>query len=277
MAPGTLITTLVVAGVLLAGTPADRLLFRFSDDTDARAVAGRPFAESRFAWKSLEKGLDHAAFSIERSDSTYARVHTLRFDPDRFGFRVIGGPGPGARIEELLPAERCVAGINGSYFYFKDTLGTRMPLGLTVIGGRRLSGWKKNYSGAFSATGGRAALHYRSRPPEGAESALQSFPMLLWRGRLADALRDSLSGKIGLHRRHRRSAVATDGRSRVYFLVSINDMDFLELAAVMQALGCSEALALDGGASTQMAAMSSDTLLFRGFDRVPVAIGAFRR
>lgn len=266
--------------LILATFPvAETLVFRMQDESPVRAGAGEtgPIPEARFKWKALEKGLAYATFTLERPDTTHARLHVLRFNSDRFGFKVMGAPGPGFRVEDLLTPEKCAAGINGSYFYFKDTLGTRMPLGLTTIGGRTVAPWKRNYSGSFSATRGRAAIHYRVKPPPGAESVLQSFPMLLSGGRLADALRDTLSGKINLRNRHRRSAVGFDGRDRVYFILSVHGLTFPELARSALAMGVVDALSMDGGGSSQMAVFSRDTLLFPGYDRVPVSIGAFRR
>ena len=96
-----------------------------------------------------------------------------------------------------------------------------------------------------------------------AREAFQSYPMLLQNGAVPSALREAGSG-VDLNHRDARLALGTlpDGRVVIaltrfdFFGKSLDQLPFgltsPEMAAVMGALGCRDALLLDGGISSQL-------------------------
>jgi hypothetical protein len=228
-------------------------------------------------WKVLEKGLSIGSLGIERGDTTGTEVTLLKADPARFSFKVIGEPGPGRTIRDWAVSSGCIAGINGGYFYLKnDDPERKYPLGLLIREHAQVSEYRKNYSGCFFSTGGRPGFAYNARPPDGADEALQSFPMLIYNGRVPEEIL-SENSRLHINRQSRRSAVGMDWDGRVLFLVTDRELSFHELGFLAGAMGFRHCLSLDGGGSSQMSVLSRDTLTVPGLDKIPVGIGILRR
>ena len=111
---------------------------------------------------------------------------------------------------------------------------------------------------------------------------MQSFPVLLRNGRIPEYVQTghTQSGKklLNVTEIARRSAVAQRPDKKIVFVVTdtfADGLSFLELAAILGALGFETALALDGGGSTQ-AYLRTDTGedIVKGLDNVPVIITA---
>jgi exopolysaccharide biosynthesis protein len=118
-----------------------------------------------------------------------------------------------------------------------------------------------------------------------AREAFQSYPMLLQDGAVPAPLRQAGKG-VDLAHRDARLALGTLADGRV--VVALTRFDVLggslgrvpfglttpEMAAVMGALGCGQALMLDGGISGQLMVREADGLTrsWRGTRRVPMGL-----
>jgi uncharacterized protein YigE (DUF2233 family) len=123
-----------------------------------------------------------------------------------------------------------------------------------------------------------------------AREAFQSYPMLLQDGALPPPLRESGRG-VDLGHRDSRLALGTLPDGRV--VIALTRFDALggalgripfgltspEMAAVMGALGCRQALLLDGGISGQLLLRDADgaAQVWPGIRRVPLGLVGRRR
>jgi exopolysaccharide biosynthesis protein len=124
----------------------------------------------------------------------------------------------------------------------------------------------------------------------GVAEAFQSYPVLLAGGRVPAALR---AEGLGIDVAHRDARLAIGRRRDGWIVVALTRFDALgaaggvlpfglttpEMAAVMGALGCVEALALDGGLSAQLRLRAADggERLWSGLRRVPLGLVVERR
>ena len=228
-------------------------------------------------WKNLEPELSLGTLVIERADSTGTALTLLRIDPAHFSFKILGEPGPGRTIRDWIVSDGCVAGINGGYFFLKnDDPQRKCPLGLLVKDGAVISGYRKNYSGCFTFDAGHPEFAYKTKPAKSVSGALQSFPMLIYDGRIPGEVMSENSA-LHIHRLSRRSALGEDWEGRILFLITGSEVSFRELGFLAGAMGFRHCLSLDGGGSSQLCVLSKDTVEVRGMDKIPVGIGIARK
>lgn len=228
-------------------------------------------------WEKKDEGLELGEIHIERRDTTGTKLFLLRIDPREYGFRVIGEPGAGKAIEEWAKEEACAAAINGGYFYLKGKEENKMPLGLTVKGGRELAKYRENYSGCFFVSEEGPGFAMKEKPKGKPSHVIQSFPMLVFNGRIPDHLKKEDKDKLHIHRRHRCSAVGEDWKGNIVFVITAREASYHEMAFLSGALGLKTCLSLDGGASSQMAVLANPPALFPGLDAVPIGLGAWKK
>jgi hypothetical protein len=145
-----------------------------------------------------------------------------------------------------------LAQITGSFF----SLQTSHPIGDLVIGGRIV--FRGPVGSALAITSDNQAkmmnIPYNwtySWP--GCESAVQGGIRLVQNGQYAVYPRQQGFRDPGLFRPATRTAVGLDNRNRL-LMVAVNKQIYLsDLAAIMMELGCTDAMALDGGTSTGLA------------------------
>lgn len=158
------------------------------------------------------------------------------------------------RTSQMASDHGAVAAVNGGFFDVKN--GT--PLDLLIQGGRLRMQQGERHDAAFGIdAGGRVAIGRRDPGGwPGMIDARGAWPLLLAGG---DVCRPGGFSKSD--RRHPRTAmgiVATGSGEDIIFVTvdgrtgQAAGMTLLELACVMQALGCRDALNLDGGGSTTM-------------------------
>lgn len=126
------------------------------------------------------------------------------------------------------------------------------------------------------------------RAMRGAESAFQSYPTLLaGDGNVPRQLQSRFSGG-GVDLGHRDARLAIGQLRDGHVMIALTRLDVMggaldyvplglttpEMAALMGALGCSDAVMLDGGISSQMMIRTSSTkrLTWRGVRRVPLGL-----
>lgn len=159
---------------------------------------------------------------------------------------------PGRRTRTSVIGERAdaLAAINGGFF---DIEGTGLSIGLLRLDGTMVVPANDGQASVGIVADGRVQL--ASRPagdwPEVVD-ALGAGPRLLTAGQIVD------HGERQRQRRHPRSAIGVAADGRVVLLTADGRTDkaagmtFEETAMVLQALGCVDAVNLDGGGSTTL-------------------------
>lgn len=203
-------------------------------------IAGPARAAEGDAWKSLGAGLEHRLLAHGAIAG-----HAFRFRPGEVTLRLVAAPAGRAPVASLAPEGDAIA-VNASFF---DEDGRTMGLAVDrgrSLGGRRISRWA-----GFVVEGGVPRIVPGVALGDGARAGLvvQGLPRLVVGGAVPRLK----------PQRARRTAVCVAG-ARVVLLVTTAAVDATELARFLAAapaaggLGCREALNLDGGSSTQLAA-----------------------
>jgi uncharacterized protein YigE (DUF2233 family) len=243
------------AGAIAGAGPTSRLSVDHLPSRLDRAVAWRPGTE----------GIEYGQLQLTGSGEAWrTRVVVVRLDPRRVALSLepaftrdqrwtIADAGPSAALA-----------LNAGQFR------GNLPWGWVVTGGRQLiSPGQGPLAGAVMVDRSGAV---RIVPPHEvvaeqrrgqAREAFQSYPMLLENGAMPEALaRPDLGVNVG--HRDARLALGTQPDGRV--LVALTRFDALgprlggvpfgftsaEMARVMRALGCRDAILLDGGVSGQL-------------------------
>jgi len=204
------------------------------------ALLGVAGAADGDAWAALGRGVEH-----RRLEHGAIAGHAFRFRPDDVELRVVPAPGGRARVADFAPAGDAIA-TNASFF---DEAGRTMGLAVDrgrSVGGRRLAKWA-----AFVLEGRRPRIVAGSALGDGAGADLvvQGLPRLVVAGAVPRLK----------PQRAQRTVLCVAG-ARVVLLVTTSRVDATELARLLAApaadggLGCRDALNLDGGSSTQLAA-----------------------
>ena len=256
-----------------------------ADAAVATAVAWRP-AAAGMEWGELALGGTGGAWRLQ--------VVLVRLDPARLRLELVSA----SREAETLPdwsldrlPPDAVLGVNAGQFTGGRTWGW-------LVRGERVEQPPGTgpLSTAFTVRcDGRVRLapveEIPADGPGSAVEAFQSYPVLLRRdGEIPPQLATAGSG-VDLAHRDARLAIGElrDGR----LLIALTRFDAVgtalgslpfgptvpETAAVLGALGCRQAVMLDGGVSAQLAVRDSDGVLrtWRGWRKVPLALVAYPR
>ena len=226
--------------------------------------------------RALSAGPGTAYYSLKSEEGPWA-IHLLRVDMNRceLGLEVVRAPrqeelaGGRSRVTELLagPDPRIVAAVNGDFFTPEG-----LPLGTEVVGGdvrrvrdRPAFAWRPGAPPwmGVPTTEGDSVLVVGWRIPRGAPDGVSQvvggFPQLLVEGgRVGDLLVGENPSFAAA--RHPRTAVGFDPSSGHLWLVGVDGrqsgysdgMSLPELAGLLEALGVTQAVNLDGGGSTVM-------------------------
>lgn len=206
------------------------------------AAAPRP-------WSSLEAGLEHRKVSFTpASGDGVGVVHFFRIDPRRWKLRLITAHRfnrDSATIKFLAQEGRARLAVNGGFF------GTDFkPLGLRISDGvlqnpvRRISWW-----GIFAIVLGKPQLfsvrdYAPAAPPE---FAVQSGPRLVVGGSIPSTLKEGLD---------QRSGIGVTAEGLIVLAVTENawltTTEFAQWMRSSEGGGCTNALNLDGGHSSQL-------------------------
>jgi uncharacterized protein YigE (DUF2233 family) len=256
------------------------------EDAPARWDGDVPLAE-RVTWRPGSDGVEWGELQLRgASEAWRTRVVVVRIDPRRIALS-LAAAFAADQDWTVNDAERGVA-VALDAGQFRGSL----PWGWVVHGGRELLA--PQYAPLAGAVVVDSSGAVRVIPPDavGAErtrgtarEAFQSYPMLLHEGAVPGPLLASGRG-VDLGHRDARLALGTlpDGR----IIVALTRFDALggvlgrvpfgltsaEMAAVMGALGCREALLLDGGISGQLLLRDADgaARVWSGIRRVPLGL-----
>ncbi len=233
------------------------------------------FLHMAVEFQLIAPGLQYGTLALARegTENTFD-VALLKIDPTQAHLRVLSEASDGFRhttVRQLLQENGATAAINASLF---DTEG--QPLGLIIQNGEEYHP-ANGYAGYFVVKHGAPALYINSEgmSTQGVQEAIQGYPTLMQNYRIFDYAKD------GEHARdiERRSAIAVQPDGSILLLatdVLLDGLSFYELSTILGALGARDALALDGGRSTQLVIQTpSFRTSISGYDNVPVAIGVF--
>jgi hypothetical protein len=239
-------------------------------------------------WHGVSPGVERAELRLSgRWEAWRIRVVLLRFDPSRIRAELVqrtrDGGTLGAWEVDSVPA-RAIAGFNAGQFASARPWGWLVrngieeqppgfgPLSLALIVDS-LGGMRLLESDSIPSLRGRV------------RDAFQSYPTLLeGDGVVPAALREPARG-VDVGHRDSRIAIGSlrDGRMIVALTRfeglrgALSELPFgptvPELSALMGALGCARAVALDGGISGQLLIRAGPrTLAWRGLRRVPLGL-----
>lgn len=217
----------------------------------ALVVAGctEPSARDRpVSFTPVADGVEYARFRGVPGVSGPFEGHAFRVDLESAGLRLLPAGGPSVRREVSVIARSLpqAVALNASFFDEKDR-----AMGLVVDQGRVVS------RGRIRKWGALVVEKRRARVVTGDEVDLERLPDLVVQG----TPRLVIDGRVPKLKPQeaQRTAVCADG-SRVTFVVVTSRVDatafarFLARPRSSGGLGCSDALNLDGGPSTQLSA-----------------------
>jgi hypothetical protein len=252
-------------------------------DRELPALAGR------VSWRRVAPGVEWGEAKLSGpSVARRIRLVVVRLDPAQVRFWLdtafVEGRGRGAWTVDRAP-EGALAAINAGQFSGAE------PWGWLVLGGRE---YRRPGTGplsvaiAFDTAGSVKWIPADSirgvRGSPGVAAAFQSYPLLLARGVVPEALRQEGLG-VDLRHRDARAAFGQARDGRVLLAITRFDgaggvLDFVpfgltvpEMAAVMGALGARDAVMLDGGISSQLLVREGRRARrWRGLREVPVGL-----
>jgi uncharacterized protein YigE (DUF2233 family) len=234
------------------------------DAAPVRWTGAAPLAE-RVAWRPGTTGVEWGELQLRgASEAWRTRVVLVRLDPRRVDLSLATAF---TRNESWTVAD---AGSGAALALDAGQFRGSLPWGWVVSGGREVLA--PQYAPLAGAVVVDSSGAVRVVPPDSvaaerergtAREAFQSYPMLLQDGLVPAPLRKPGAG-VNLDHRDARLALGTLSDGRV--LIALTRFDALgeslgrvpfgltspEMAAVMGALGCRQALLLDGGISGQL-------------------------
>jgi hypothetical protein len=247
--------------------------------------------ERSISWQRAAHGIDWADLEITVGAGPL-RVHVIlaRFDPSQFKAdlaRAVDASGVrGVWTVDSAAADIRIA-VNAGQFAETG------PWGWMVVNGREVAGPGRGPLATGIAFDSAGNLHWLD--PSGLDSArrsrqhfmtaFQSYPRLLSAGSVTTAIRTG----NGVDSGHRDARLALGQRLDGRIIIALTrfgvretvasripiGLTLRETAALMGALGCRNAVMLDGGLSAQMLIRTDSpdsTLIWRGARRVPVAL-----
>lgn len=230
----------------------------------AACATGRARLETIAPWRSREiaPGVTWSRFEGNWAGAPQA-IHVLSMDPHQRTGRdprlgIVVSPKGVRRFSSMAEASQAIAGVNGGFF---DIRGSGGPVGYLKVDGLRISeNPASRPARGVVAWSGRGAPVFvkltKGEDPGSLQNAMGGVPLLLKNGENAwsppgEGITDEkFIGKnprtaIGLREDGSVVLVTVDGRR-----AGASGFTLPELAAFLRALGCVDALNLDGGGST---------------------------
>jgi Phosphodiester glycosidase len=216
-------------------------------------------------FRRVAPGIEHATFEVYPRDSEPFSGHAFKIDLEAASLRLVPAGGPTARrtIEEIAAPHAAVVAINASFF---DPEGRAM--GLAVYDGRAAGGTRlKNWGALVVGNRARIVLGADLADPLVHRVVVQGIPRLVIGGQVPQ-----LKPQIA-----ERTAVCAEATTVIFVVTTRAEATpfarFLAERPENGGLGCSDALNLDGGPSTQLVArLGSLTLSLTGRWGVPNAL-----
>lgn len=229
-------------------------------------------------WGEVAPGLALADVRFSRPpDPRDIDLVVIRIDPSEWQFRVWGrADWSRAPVATLAKEAGLALAVNGPYFAEDG------PLGLVVSDGvsRNRQGSRRAAHFLVDRSGRPRIVNAKGADVTGVEQGFQGFPAIMTGGRTFSYLRTGGRG-FDVRVADRRTAACVTGDKHVLLVATdiwTGGLSLSELATVLGALGCVDAMGFDGGASTALSLHVGDTHReIRGLDTVPVIVGVSPR
>ena len=234
--------------------------------------AGQGFLVPHVAYRALAEGVRLGTLAVKHENGASYEIVFLEIDPAYTRMRVLTNDDEArgmAYVKEMVDGHNAVAGINAGFFDADGALGLVMHAGKMMRPANASPGY-------FVVDAGRPSIRIqRNLQVSDFEEGIQCSPALMRDGQV---YRYVSEGK-NTTEVARRSAVAVTHQNKILLLatdVQLGGLTIQQLTTVLAGLGGRHALALDGGASTQLYASHGDLEKeVPGWDPVPVALGVF--
>lgn len=247
------------------------LLFLFFLGTGHNSLAS---ADS--PWQKIDEGLEYKSVRVEGLPyQALMKLTILRVGWEKFQVRILDSRDHGVdrmEIKALTRKAQALAGINGGFF-----LPGFRPLGLLVVDGKEANPLRKADWGIFLVQDHLPRIIHTTEYQNGRNisQALQVGPRLVVNGRELQMKKQFA----------RRSALGVTLKNQVILLTTEDtDVYAQDLARIFHlpesqgGLECRDAMALDGGPSSQMYAEYKDLKIdIPGGWGVPNGVGVFKR
>lgn len=231
-------------------------------------VLGSP--KSAYLWTQLANGLLYTSYSFDIGENTPRTIHAFNIDPAKYRLSIAlaADEKEGSTVRQFAKQERALLAINGGFFTPEHT-----SIGLIVKDGKTLNPLHTtSWWSIFYITDGKPAI---SAPKDFAvkpftSMALQAGPRLVIEGSIPK-LKESISARsaIGITRDNKIIIAITQGLG-----ISMNELaQRMKNSRYIGGLECQNAMALDGGSSSQLyAKIGKFELDFTGIARITNAL-----
>lgn len=223
--------------------------------------------ESQVSYSRISPGIQIGSVPIRHEHGTDFSLVVTKIDLAKTHIRVLTNDSLAVKrdfVEAMAKNTGALAAINAGFF---DEKGAR---GLVLKNGKELRAPNRTHGYLLLWDDG---AHIGPTRTLEAENAIQSFPLLLVNGEvISDAAKNM--GDVA-----RRSAAALTSKGDLLLVVTDAELVGLtipQLTVLLRGLGARNAIALDGGASSQLYVRNADYRV-REWDPVPVALGVFPR
>ncbi len=248
-------------------------------------TAGAPLA-GRVRWKPAQPGIEWGELQLRgASEAWRTRMVVVRLDAARVTLAL--DPAFTRNDDWTIADAEAGAAVALDAGQFRGSL----PWGWVLTGGREVL--RPQYAPLAGAVTVDEAGRVRVVSPDSVEAvraagglreAFQSYPMLLQEGAIPEPLR--VAG-LGVNHDHRDARLALGTTADGHVVIALTRFDALgealgripfglttpEMAAIMGALGCRQAVLLDGGISGQLLLQEADhTRTWPGTRRVPLGL-----
>ncbi len=230
-------------------------------------------------WQEAAPGLALAEMRLSHPPSPLSvELVLVRIDPAKWQFRVWGrADWSRAPVRTLAKEAGLTLAVNGPYFAEKG------PIGLVVSDGISRNRQASKRAAHFLVGAGALRpriVNQRNADVGGVVQGFQGFPGIMTGGRTYTYLRTG-GGGFPVRVAERRTAACITRNKMVVLLVTdtlVGGVSLSELATVLGALDCVDAMAFDGGASTAMSVqLPGAEREVQGYDSVPVILGVSPR
>lgn len=223
----------------------------------------------------MAKGFEYATYSFAISEKERAEIHAFRIDPKlyRFDVAMASDEKQGASVAALAKRDKALLVINGGFFTPEH-----LSIGLIIKNGKRIRPLHKtSWWSVFAIRNGKPSISPPSKFKEGEDvsMAIQVGPRLAIDGKIPK-LKSGIST---------RSAIGITRNGRVVLAItSGHGISMKELARRMKnsrwqgGLECPNAMALDGGSSSQLyAKIDKFTLSIEGLAKITNGLAVFKK
>jgi len=240
--------------------------------------SGYASSKAGYVWNKLQDGLSYAHLTYAHSStSRNTTIHAFRVDPKKLRLDIITSSANktmGESVKAMARRERALVAVNGGFF-----TPAHKSIGLLVKAGRRINPiHHTSWWSVFGIRNNKASIlpPWKARSVRGYRMALQAGPRLVVGGRVPRLKENTPHARtaVGITKNGDVIIVATSGAG-----ITMNEFaDVMRKNRFKGGLNCVDAMALDGGSSTQLYAKAGKVdLSFSGFSTVPNSLAVFSK